>query len=89
SRMMCSAETFRTMTEMLMSLDDGRLVAAHEGGYSEVYVPFCGHAMLEQMSGSQVTVPDPLGARIHSQQPNQRACQFQSELISDMVNYFL
>ena len=25
---------------------------AHEGGYSEVYVPFCGHAVLQEMSGS-------------------------------------
>jgi len=23
----------------------------HEGGYSEVYVPFCGHAIMEALSG--------------------------------------
>ena len=51
SRMLCSAETYRQMTrQMLQAADtlcDGRLVMAHEGGYSEVHVPFCGHAVLQ------------------------------------------
>jgi hypothetical protein len=29
----------------------GRLVALHEGGYSDVYVPFCGLAAIEEMAG--------------------------------------
>lgn len=29
----------------------GRLVAVHEGGYSELYVPFCGLAVIEQLAG--------------------------------------
>lgn len=28
-----------------------RLVLAHEGGYSEIYVPFCGVKVLEELSG--------------------------------------
>ena len=28
-----------------------RLVLAHEGGYSEIYVPFCGVAVLEELTG--------------------------------------
>lgn len=88
SRMMCTAETYREMTAQLMNITDGRLVAAHEGGYSEVYVPFCGHAMLEQLSGSSITAADPLAKRINAQQPNERMVAFYSQLISEMVDYF-
>lgn len=28
----------------------GRVVAVHEGGYSELYVPFCGLAVIEQLA---------------------------------------
>ncbi len=74
SRMLCSAETFRHLTRAVMqaadTLCDGRLVMAHEGGYSEVHVPFCGHAVLQEMSGSTIDAGDALGARIAGQQPN-------------------
>jgi len=74
SRMLCGAETFKKMTKAVMELADrnceGKLVMAHEGGYSEVYVPFCGHAVLEQMSDSSIEVTDPLKARVDGQQPS-------------------
>lgn len=89
SRMMCTAETYRNMTAQIMDITNGRLVAAHEGGYSEMYVPFCGHAMLEQMSGSANTAADPLADRINGQQPNERMNQFHSQLITEMVDYLL
>ena len=38
---------------------DGRLVMSHEGGYSPSVVPFCGLAVLEQMSGIRTAVDDP------------------------------
>lgn len=88
SRMMCSAETFRQMTRLVMEVTDGRMVAAHEGGYSELYVPFCGHAMLEEMSGSGIHAEDPLKARINGQQPDDRINKFHSELISEMADVF-
>jgi len=73
SRMLCTAGTFRDMTRATMTLAEdlcgGKLVMAHEGGYSEVHVPFCGHAVLEAMSGSALHAPDPLDARIRGQQP--------------------
>ncbi len=75
SRMLCSAETFRLMTRALMqaaeTLCGGKLVMAHEGGYSEVHVPFCGHAVLQEMSGSKTDAGDALGARIAGQQPSE------------------
>ena len=74
SRMLCGAETFKKMTKSVMELADwncgGKLMMAHEGGYSEVHVPFCGHAVLEEMSGSLIEVVDPLKARIDGQQPS-------------------
>ena len=37
----------------------GRLVMSHEGGYSQTYVPYCGLAVLEEMSGQKTHVADP------------------------------
>lgn len=88
SRMMCTAETYRLMTQKLMDVTSGRLVAAHEGGYSELYVPFCGHNMLEAMSGSSICAADPLAKRNNGQQPNQRMVDFYSVLIGEMVEFF-
>lgn len=72
-RMLCSAETFRLMTRRLRQLAeevcDGRLVLVHEGGYSEVHVPFCGHAVVEELSGSDIRAADPLGETIAARQP--------------------
>ena len=45
--------------ELAAELCDGRLVLCHEGGYSTTYVPFCGLAVLEQLSGIQTAVSDP------------------------------
>ena len=54
-RMLLTAEGFRELTEILMesaaSLCEGRLMATHEGGYSATYSPFCGLAVLQQLSG--------------------------------------
>ncbi len=85
SRMMCSADTYKEMTKRIMDITAGRLVAAHEGGYSELYVPFCGHAMLEEMSGAKIHAEDPLLSRINGQQPSQRVDDFHSEFITEMV----
>jgi len=85
SRMMCSPETYRLMTRMVMDVTEGRLVAAHEGGYSELYVPFCGHAMLEEMSGSDIRADDPLKARITGQQPDEHADAFHASVINRLA----
>ena len=37
----------------------GRLVISHEGGYSPFYVPFCGLAVVETLSGVSTGVTDP------------------------------
>lgn len=76
ARMLATARTFREMTlkvkEAAQRLCEGRLVLVHEGGYSEVYVPFCGHATLEALSGSRITAPDPLAEALDVRQPGPR-----------------
>jgi len=37
----------------------GRLVATHEGGYSNAYVPFCGLAVIEELAGRRTPATDP------------------------------
>lgn len=87
ARMLATAETFREMTLRIKAAAaehcDGRLVLVHEGGYSEVYVPFCGHATLEALSGSSKTAPDPLAETLAVRQPGPRLDAF----IKDEIDY--
>jgi len=92
SRTIAGSNTFQSMTQSLMDFTaahcEGRLVMAHEGGYSEVHVPFCGHAVLQTMSGSRIAAEDPLGPRMAAQQPNEAMVQVYSDLISQFREYF-
>ena len=81
-RMMVTATGYRQLTALLLEvageLCDGRVMMTHEGGYSPVYVPYCGLAVLEQMSGVKTGVPDEIGAGYdalpeQALQPHQRA----------------
>ncbi len=62
-RMLCFSETYRALTAGVMQLADdlcdGRVVMTHEGGYSAGYVPFCGLAVIEQLSGQRTPCDDP------------------------------
>lgn len=82
ARAMVSSSGFRAMTDRLVDLAeelcDGRLVMSHEGGYSPVYVPFCGLAVLESLSGVKTPVEDSFAPIIdgfagHELQPHQAA----------------
>jgi acetoin utilization deacetylase AcuC-like enzyme len=54
-RMMVSSKCFGWMAARLQEaaegLCGGRVIFAHEGGYSKEYVPFCGLAVVEAISG--------------------------------------
>jgi len=63
----------------------GRLTLVHEGGYSEVYVPFCGHALLEELSGSAITAPDPMAEALRIRQPGARFDAFVESWIDDLA----
>jgi acetoin utilization deacetylase AcuC-like enzyme len=62
-RMLCTSETYRAMAARIVGAADslcaGRLVATHEGGYSNAYVPFCGLAVIEEFAGIRTPVVDP------------------------------
>jgi hypothetical protein len=62
-RMMVHSEGYRTMTRLLMDaaadLCGGRLAMSHEGGYCASYVPYCGLAVMEQLSGIRTKIDDP------------------------------
>ncbi len=91
-RMLCTADTFRAMTRQMMQaadrLCDGKLTLVHEGGYSEVYVPFCGHAVLEELSSAPVSAPDPLAATLAKRQPDARFDAFAQGWIDEAAGQF-
>lgn len=93
SRMIATAETFGEMTRRTMAIAkdccDGRLVMAHEGGYSELHVPFCGHAVIDAMAATGIDAPDPLAARGEANQPNPRAAAFHRSMIDDFAEALL
>lgn len=92
AHMLAHAGTFREMTRMVRELSEelcgGRMVAVHEGGYSDWYVPFCGHAVLEELSGSAITAPDPMAATYDARQPNARMQAVFSDLITEFEAFF-
>ncbi len=50
------------MTRLLLDAADGlcagKILMVHEGGYSESYVPYCGLAVLEELSGVKTDIED-------------------------------
>jgi acetoin utilization deacetylase AcuC-like enzyme len=89
ARMLLHSESFRALTGMILETADelcgGKLVVVHEGGYAESYVPFCGHAVLEALSGESTGIPDPALDMFRAQQPDARTLAFQRLLVDDMA----
>ena len=63
ARMMLSTGGYRYMAKATKVLADkyadGRMVCLHEGGYCPTYVPFCTHAIIEELSNVTTDVTDP------------------------------
>ncbi len=63
ARMAMSANSFRAMAAMVADVADevcgGRLLACHEGGYSQGYAPVCTWAVVEGLSGIRTSHEDP------------------------------
>lgn len=79
-RMMVTSDGFRRLTRVMADLaaelTEGRIVFAHEGGYSAHYVPFCGLAVVEELSGIKSKYDDPFLEALsaypqHALQPHQ------------------
>jgi acetoin utilization deacetylase AcuC-like enzyme len=83
-RQLLPSKTYGDMTRALMRVADevceGRIVAVHEGGYSEAYVPFCGVAVVEALAGETSPVVDPYLASI-LRNPAQSLQQAQCDVI--------
>jgi acetoin utilization deacetylase AcuC-like enzyme len=81
ARMLAHSETFRLLTRQVKAIAEeicgGCVLAVHEGGYAEVAVPFCGLAVLEELSGIRTPVQDPLLELLQSQQPPADMVAFQ------------
>ncbi|KAF5835260.1 hypothetical protein DUNSADRAFT_7707 [Dunaliella salina] len=58
-----SSQDFRWMATQLKAIADrhcgGKVLAVHEGGYSEVYTPFCCLAVVEALAGTSSGIIDP------------------------------
>ncbi len=65
-RQMLAASSYAELTARVMAaadrLCDGRIAVSHEGGYAPQYVPYCGLAVLETLSGHTTGITDPLAA---------------------------
>ena len=92
SSMLATVETFRAMTLRIKTLAQevcgGKLVLAHEGGYSEVYVPFCGHATIAALAGSEIDAGDPFLEPFTARQPNAKFDAFLKSEIDDIAREF-
>jgi acetoin utilization deacetylase AcuC-like enzyme len=73
-RMCLTTEAYRRMTAALMDVAerhaDGKMVVLQEGGYSELYAPYCTLAIVETLAGTRTNISEPLSiADSLSQQP--------------------
>jgi acetoin utilization deacetylase AcuC-like enzyme len=63
ARLMLHSESYRQLTRALLEIADrhaqGRLVVIHEGGYAPAYAPYCGLAVLEELSDIRTEAEDP------------------------------
>lgn len=88
ARMLLHSDSYRRLTDLMVEtagkLCGGRLVAVHEGGYAEAYVPYCGVAIVESMSGLASDVVDPELDFFSAWQPDDRMLAFHRQLIADL-----
>lgn len=87
-RMLVTASGYRQLTEMLLAVADevceGKVMMTHEGGYSPTYVPYCGLAVLEAMSGVKTDIVDPFGPGFE-RLPDQALTEVQASRIAQAV----
>lgn len=63
-RMAVTTEGYRMMTQRMIAIAEthaaGRLVALQEGGYSEIYAPYCTLAIAETLAGVRSGIAEPI-----------------------------
>lgn len=92
ARMQLHSDSYRAMTrrmrEAAEKLCNGHLVMVHEGGYSEAYVPFCGVAVVEELSGVDSEVVDPAKEFIKCQIPDRETAEFLHKRVDQLTDFF-
>ena len=87
SRQILYSDDFRFMTREVLEAAsdhcDGKIVLCQEGGYSTAYVPFCGLAVLEELTGISTGVEDPFLAARGGIFPYKELQEHQDVMISD------
>jgi len=87
-RMMVTSSGYRKMASILIDVADtfcnGRLVVAHEGGYSLSYVPYCGLAVIEELANKPTEILDPNLSK-RDAIPGQDLQAHQAEIINKAV----
>jgi acetoin utilization deacetylase AcuC-like enzyme len=65
-RMSVTTEGYRAMTQAIIDVAEefagGRLVIVQEGGYSELYAPYCTFAIVETLAERRTGLPEPMTA---------------------------
>ncbi len=93
-RMMVTSTTYRKLAKIMMGLagelSNNRLVLSHEGGYSAAYVPFCGLAVMEELSGSNTGIEDPFAIYVdvaggHQLYPHQEGVIAKAAALAERV----
>lgn len=91
ARLQLHSDSFRAITKMTKDVAEevcnGKLVLVHEGGYAESYVPFCGLAIMEEISEHKTAVVDPLKEFIALQQPGEEFNHFQKNKIDQWATH--
>jgi acetoin utilization deacetylase AcuC-like enzyme len=76
----CFAQLTRMLVEDADELCGGRLVLVHEGGYSPPAEPYCGLAVIEQLSSHGTGVP--LNALVDGKPENRPLHQHERDAMS-------
>jgi len=88
-RMCVTAEGYRRMTRVMIGLADdlcdGRLVVVQEGGYSEVYAPYCTLAIVEELAGVHSNVEEPVNPERASRWPQSHTVGLDARAAIDAV----
>ncbi|MCM8750086.1 class II histone deacetylase [Thermomicrobiaceae bacterium CFH 74404] len=89
-RMCLTTEAYRWMMHQILTLAeevaDGRLVVVQEGGYSEIYGPYCTLAVFEGLTGQRTGIEEPLDpARLARRPTSQVVSGDQAEAIAQVV----
>ena len=90
-RMLLTANGYAKLTKKLMEVADefceGKILMTHEGGYSAIYSPFCGQAVIQEMCGKYV-LDDPF-AGIVDTYPSHRVNLVQEQEINEAAKLVL